>query len=388
MSFATRTESLSEEGAYSVLARCQMLEAQGKDIIHLEIGQPDFDTFSHVSLAGIRAITTGQTRYTPPLGIPALREALAQDAGRRRGVELSADWVVVAPGTKPILQLPLLALIEPGDEVLYPDPGFPTYAGSIGLAGGVPIPVKLLEERDFDLDMEGLEAAITPRTRMIILNSPGNPTGGILPPATLARIAELACQHDLWVLSDEIYSRLVFDGESRSILSMPGMMERTIVADGYSKTYAMTGWRLGYGLMPPALVAKMNLLLTYVTGCTAAFTQYAGLEAVTAPQDDVDAMVDTFRRRRDFMVERLQAIPGIQCAKPQGAFYVFPSIRAFGLSSNEMANRLLDEVGVAVLPGTAFGQNGEGFIRLAYANSLENIGQALDRMAGFLATLR
>ena len=388
MSFATRTESLSEEGAYSVLARCQMLEAQGKDIIHLEIGQPDFDTFSHVSLAGIRAITTGQTRYTPPLGIPALREALAQDAGRRRGVELSADWVVVAPGTKPILQLPLLALIEPGDEVLYPDPGFPTYAGSIGLAGGVPIPVKLLEERDFDLDMEGLEAAITPRTRMIILNSPGNPTGGILSPATLGRIAELACQHDLWVLSDEIYSRLVFDGESRSILSMPGMMERTIVADGYSKTYAMTGWRLGYGLMPPALVAKMNLLLTYVTGCTAAFTQYAGLEAVTAPQDDVDAMVDTFRRRRDFMVERLQAIPGIQCAKPQGAFYVFPNIRAFGLSSNEMANRLLDEVGVAVLPGTAFGQNGEGFIRLAYANSLENIGQALDRMAGVLATLR
>lgn len=388
MSFATRTESLSEEGAYSVLARCQMLEAQGKDIIHLEIGQPDFDTFSHVSLAGVRAITNGQTRYTPPLGIPALREALAQDAGRRRGVELSADSVVVAPGTKPILQLPLLALIEPGDEVLYPDPGFPTYAGSIGLAGGVPVPVKLLEERDFDLDMEGLEAAITPRTRMVILNSPGNPTGGILPAATLARIAELACQHDLWVLSDEIYSRLVFDGESRSILSMPGMMERTIVADGYSKTYAMTGWRLGYGLMPPALVAKMNLLLTYVTGCTAAFTQYAGLEAVTAPQDDVDAMVDTFRRRRDFMVERLQAIPGIQVGKPQGAFYVFPNIRAFGLSSNEMANRLLDEVGVAVLPGTAFGKNGEGFIRLAYANSLENIGQALDRMAGFLTTLR
>jgi aspartate aminotransferase len=387
MSFARRIAHLKAEGAYAVLARAQALEAQGREIIHLEIGQPDFDTYPHVALEGIRAIATGQTRYNPPAGLPALRLALAEDAGRRRGVEFAPEQVVLAPGAKPLILLPMLALLEPGDEVLYPDPGFPTYEAAIRLADATPVPVPLVEEKGFDLDLEAFDAGLSARTRMILLNSPGNPTGGILSSYTLAHVAEAARRHDIWILSDEIYFRLAYDGEAPSILSLPGMAQRTILADGFSKTYAMTGWRLGFGIMPQPLADKMGLLLTHSVGCTATFTQFAGLEAVLGPQDEVEAVRDRFRRRRDLMVRGLNAIPGVRCPMPQGAFYAFPNVQAFGRSAAELADYLLEEAGVAVLPGTAFGRHGEGYLRLSYANSLENIEKALERMVHALAAL-
>jgi aspartate/methionine/tyrosine aminotransferase len=396
MDYARRIAHLRAEGAYAILGRAQALEAQGREIIHLEIGQPDFETYGHVVLAGVRAIVSGKTRYNPPSGVPALRRALAEDAGRRRGIAFGPEQVVVAPGTKPLLFLPLLALLEPGDEVLYPDPGFPSYEAAIGLAGGRPVPVPLVEEAGYDLDLDALQAAVGPRTRLIILNSPGNPTGGVHPPETLARVAELALRHDLWVLSDEIYARLVYGDPGHSgqdearvptIAALPGMAERTIIADGFSKTYAMTGWRLGFGLMPASLAEKMDLLLTHSVGCTATFTQYAGLEAVLGPQDEVDRVVAEYRRRRDLMVEGLNAIPGVRCPVPRGAFYAFPNVAAFGRPSAELADLLLAEAGVALLPGTAFGRNGEGYLRLTYANSVENIQRARARMAATLASL-
>ena len=387
MSFAHRIQHLQVEGAYAVLAQAQALEAQGRQIIHLEIGQPDFETQSHIALAGIRAIATGKTRYNPPSGIPALRHALADDAGRRRGVPFTPEQVVIAPGTKPLLFLPMLALLEPGDEVIYPDPGFPSYEAAIGLASAVPVPIPLVEEQGYDWDLTDFDAALSSRTRMILMNSPSNPTGGINAPATLAHIAEAAHRHDLWILSDEIYGRLVYEGEASSIVSLPGMHERTIIADGFSKTYAMTGWRLGFGIMPQALAEKMDLLLTHSLGCTATFTQFAGLEAILGPQDAVEAVVAEFRQRRDLIVAGLNAIPGIRCPVPRGAFYVFPNVQAFGRSSAELADHLLMEAGVAVLPGAAFGRNGEGYLRLSYANSMENIQEALGRIAGALQAL-
>jgi aspartate aminotransferase len=387
ISFSQRIEHLRPEGAYAVLARAQALEAQGRDIIHLEIGQPDFETYPHVALAGIRAISTGHTRYNPPSGLPALREALAEEAGRQRGLTFAPEQVVVAPGTKPLILLPMLALLEPGDEVLYPDPGFPSYQAAIGLAGARPVPVPLVEARGYDLDLEALERAVGPRTRLVLLNSPSNPTGGVHTAETLAHVAEVARRHDLWVLSDEIYGRLVYEGEAPSIAALPGMAERTIIADGFSKTYAMTGWRLGFGLMPQSLAAKMDLLLTHTVGCTATFTQFAGLEAVLGPQDQVEAVVDEFRWRRDLIVPGLNAIPGVRCPVPRGAFYAFPNVESFGRPSSELADYLLQEAGVAVLPGTAFGRNGEGYLRLSYANSTENIARALERMASALVAL-
>jgi aspartate/methionine/tyrosine aminotransferase len=387
MHFAERTSHLRAEGAYAVLAQAQALEAQGREIIHLEIGQPDFDTYPHIAQAGIEAISTGKTRYNPPSGVAALREALAEDAGRRRGVQFKAEQVIVAPGTKPLILLPMMALLEPGDEVIYPDPGFPSYAAAIGLVGAIPVPVPLDEGQGYDLDLPAFEAALSERTRMVLLNSPSNPTGGVHPLETLAHVAEAARRHDLVILSDEIYSQLVYEGQAPSIVSLPGMAERTIIADGFSKTYAMTGWRLGYGLMPEPLAARMDLLLTHSVGCTATFTQYAGLEAIIGPQENVKAVVDQFRQRRDLIVSGLNAIPGVRCPTPQGAFYAFPNIEAFGRSSDELADHLLEEAGVAVLPGTAFGRNGEGYLRLSYANSLENIERALERMVQTLATV-
>jgi aspartate/methionine/tyrosine aminotransferase len=398
VSFARRTAHLKAEGAYAVLARAQALEAQGREIIHLEIGQPDFETYSHIALAGIRAIAEGQTRYNPPSGLPALRRALAKRAGEQRGVEFRPEQVVVAPGTKPLLLLPMLALLEPGDEVIYPDPGFPSYSAVIGLVGAIGVPVSLVEDQGFDLDLDALDAGLSSRTKLIILNSPSNPTGGLLSAATLAHVADIARRHDLWVLADEIYARLVYDdgqgGASapadwapadwrrvQSIVRQPGMVERTIIADGFSKTYAMTGWRLGFGIMPATLAERMDLLLTHSVGCTATFTQFAGLEAVLGSQKDVDAVVAEFRARRDLIVDGLNGIPGIRCPKPQGAFYAFPNVGSFGMSSAELADYLLDAAGVAVLPGTAFGRNGEGYLRLSYANSSENIRLALERMA-------
>jgi aspartate/methionine/tyrosine aminotransferase len=370
-----------------VLARAQELEAQGRDIIHLEIGQPDFETYPHISLAGIRAIATGKTRYTPPSGIGDFRRALAEDAGRRRGVEFTEGQVVVAPGTKPLILLPMMALLSPGDEVVYADPGFPSYEAAIKLVGATPVPVGLDGQREFDLDINSFEAALGPRTRMIILNSPSNPTGGILSTGSLECVADAARRHDAWVLSDEIYLRLVYDGEAQSIASFPGMMERTVIADGFSKTYAMTGWRLGFGVMPKPLAGKMDLLLTHSTGCTATFTQYAGLAAVLGRQDDVDRVREEFRARRDLLVGGLNAIRGVECPVPRGAFYTFPNIESFGRPARNVSDFLLDEAGVAVLPGTDFGPNGEGHLRLSYANSQENIRRALDRIADALGRL-
>jgi aspartate aminotransferase len=387
MSFANRVAHLRPEGAYAVLARAQALEAQGRQIIHLEIGQPDFETYSHIALAGIRAITTGQTRYNPPSGLPTLRQALAEDAGRRRGVRFSPQQVVVAPGAKPLILLPMLALLEAGDEVLYPDPGFPSYKATIGLAGATPVPLPLVEQQGFDLDLAAFDERLSARTRMVILNSPGNPTGGILSSRTLAHVVEVARQRDLWILSDEIYFRLTYEGDVPSIVSLPGMAERTILADGFSKTFAMTGWRLGFGVMPQPLAEKVDLLLTHTVGCTATFTQFAGLEAILGPQDPVDAVRAEFQRRRDRMVQGLNAIPGVRCAMPRGAFYAFPNVEAFGRPAGELADYLLEQAGVAVLPGTAFGERGEGHLRLSYANSVENIQKALEQMARALADL-
>jgi aspartate/methionine/tyrosine aminotransferase len=373
-----------------VLARANQLAAEGRDIIHLEIGQPDFQTYPHISLAGMRAIANGQTRYTPPAGMPALREAIAADVSVRRGVDVRPAEVVVGPGGKPGLFFPVLALIEPGrgDEVIFPDPGFPTYRAMVEIAGGVPRPVPLVEENNFSFDLAAFDALVNERTRLVVLNSPANPTGGVMPRADLEHIAAAAQRYGFWVLSDEIYSRLVYDGKAApSIFALPGMRGRTILVDGFSKTYAMTGWRLGYAVMPEPLAERVELLLTHSVGCSAAFTQAAGLEAVTGPQDDVDRMVAVFQSRRDRMVERLNAIPGVRCQTPQGAFYAFPNVSAFGIPSDELAMRILDETGVAVLSGRGFGAHGEGYLRLCYANSLENIERALERVADFFAGL-
>ncbi len=388
MDFADRVKNLAPEGAYHMLARAQALEAEGRSIIHLEIGQPDVPTFPHIARAGMEAIAAGHTRYTPSAGIPALRRAIAEDAGRRRGMVFEAEQVVVGPGAKPALFFPTLALVRPGDEVLYPDPGFPTYPAMIEVAGGIPVPVPLREEEDFSFDLEAFDRLVNERTRMIVLNSPSNPTGGVMPLEALEHIAEVAIQRDIWVLSDEIYARLVYEAPALSIASLPGMAERTIICDGFSKTYAMTGWRLGFGIMPKALAERVELLITHSVGCTASFTQIAGIEALNGPQEPVEAVLREYRRRRDALVEGLNAIPGVHCHTPQGAFYVFPNISAFGRSSEWLADYLLEEAGVAVLPGTAFGRYGEGYLRLCFANSLENILEAVERIRAALGKLR
>ncbi len=381
MSFANRTVHLKPEGAYQVLARANQLEAAGKEIIHLEIGQPDYATFENISEAGIQAIRAGKTRYTPPAGMPSLREALAEDAGRRRGIEIHPDEVVVSPGGKPNLFFPTLALIEPGDEVIYPNPGFPTYEAMIKVAGGIPVAVPLLEENQFSFDLGVFDRLINEKTKLIILNSPSNPTGGVIPPADLEHFAAQAERYGCWVMSDELYTRIVYDGlEALSIASLAGMKERTIIVDGFSKTYSMTGWRLGFGIMPKELAVRVDLLLTHSIGSTAHFTQFAGLEAVTGPQDAVEMMVSEYQRRRDVIVDGLNTIPGFVCQKPQGAFYVFPNITGTGMGSTELANLILEKAGVALLPGNSFGQYGEGYLRLSYANSIENIERGLDKI--------
>jgi aspartate aminotransferase len=385
MSYALRTNHLKPEGAYQVFARAQELEASGREIIHLEIGQPDFETFANISLSGIRAISEGQTRYTPPIGMKSLREVIAEDAGRRRDLEFHPDQVVVSPGAKPNLFFPTLALIEPGDEVIYPDPGFPTYEAMIRLAGGVPVPVPLIESNQFSFDLEAFHRLINDRTKLVILNSPSNPTGGVMPQADLQTIALAAQKFDFWVMSDEIYARIVYDNTSvPSIASLPGMPERTIIVDGFSKTYAMTGWRLGYGIMPKSLAQVVQLLLTHSVGCTAHFSQIAGIEALTGPQDQVDAVVSEYQMRRDAIVAGLSSISGVTCQRPQGAFYVFPNIKSFGRPSAEIADLLLEKAGVAVLPGTSFGKYGEGYLRLTFSNSIENILRAVRQIGDVL----
>ncbi len=388
MQFADRIANLKAEGAYQVLARAQALQASGRDIIHLELGEPDFRAAPHIGLAGVRALVEERTRYNPPRGVTALREAIAEDAGRQRGMTFTPEQVAISPGAKPNLFLPTLALVNPGDEVIYPDPGFPTYEAMVEVAGGVAVPVPLLEETGFSFDLDAFDRLVSERTKLIVLNSPGNPTGGVMPREALQHIAQAAQRYDCWVLSDEIYARLAYDGRAvPSIAALDGMAGRTVIIDGFSKTFAMTGWRLGYGIMPEALSRKIDLLLTHSVGCTAEFTQYAGLAALLGSQDWVDDMIAQYQRRRDALVAGLNAIPGVRCQAPQGAFYAFPNVKAFGKPSAEIANFLLDEANVALLPGTAFGQNGEGYLRLAYANSLENIERALERIGAALGKL-
>lgn len=386
--FHSRVSHLQFEGAYVVLARAQALEAQGREVLHLEIGQPDYPTPDHIARAGIEAIEEGQTRYVSPTGIAPLRAAVAQEVSRRLGLDIGPDQVVLGPGAKPGLFYATLALVGPGDEVIYPDPGFPSYAATIGIAGAIAVPVRLREEKGFSFDLDEFDTRLSERTKLIILNSPGNPTGSIMPLEDLQHIAQKAQEHNLWIISDEIYSQLVYDGLSvPSIAALPGMLERTVIVDGFSKTYAMTGWRLGYMVAPQALAERVGLLLTHSIGCTAAFTQYAGLEALTGPQDCVREMVADYQRRRDRMVAGLNAIPGITCQKPQGAFYVFPNITSFGLRSAEIAARLLEEAGVAVLAGSDFGAGGEGYLRLCYCPSMEVIERALEKMDAFFRQL-
>lgn len=388
LQLADRISHLETEGAYAFLAKAQQREAAGQDIIHLEIGQPDFQTFDNIGISGIRSIATGQTRYTPSEGIPALREAIARDTGNRINLSLTADQVVVGPGAKPLLFFPMMALLEPGDEVIYPDPGFPSYRAIIETMGASPVPIGLKEEMEFSFDMDQFIEKVNKRTRLIIINSPSNPTGGIIPEKDLETIAEAAKKYDSWVLSDEIYTRLIYTEEPvKSIMTLTGMAERTIIMDGFSKTYAMTGWRLGYGIMPRHLAEVVGLLLTHSVGCTATFTQIAGIEAITGPQDQVERVRKNFQGRRDVIVNGLNDISGITCRIPQGAFYVFPNIKSFGLTSDEVANYLLKEAGVCLLPGTSFGKMGEGYLRLCYANSIEAIEKALEKMKEALAKL-
>jgi aspartate/methionine/tyrosine aminotransferase len=386
--FNDRVAFLQPEGAYAVLARAQALEAQGREILHLEIGQPDYPTFPNISQAGIEAIQRGQTRYTSPGGLPALRAAIAQSVSERLGLDIGPARVLVGPGAKPGLFFPTLALVNPDEEVLYPDPGFPTYEAMIKVAGGIPVPIPLQEENSFSFNLEVFDERISDKTRLIILNSPGNPTGSVIPLADLNHIAEKAQEHDTWVMSDEIYAHLVYDNlQVPSIASLPGMINRTVLVDGFSKTYAMTGWRLGFMVMPEALAERVELLLTHSIGCTATFTQVAGLEALTGPQDRVDDYQSEYQRRRDFFVAGLNAIPGVSCQLPQGAFYVFPNIKSFGLTSKEIAARLLDEAGVATLAGSDFGSGGEGYLRLCYATSMEVLKESLEKMKAWFQSI-
>jgi len=384
MRLSERMARLGTETAFEVLVRARALEAQGRHVVHLEIGEPDFDTPAHISDAAVQALKAGATHYGPSGGIPELREAIADDSTRRRGAKATPEMVVVTPGGKPVMFFVILALVDPGDEVLYPNPGFPIYESMIRYIGGVPVPVRLIEEKGFALDVDQLCDKVGPKTRLIILNYPHNPTGGVIPEAGIRAIADVAAKHGVPVLSDEIYARILYEGEHKSIAAMPGMEPLAIVLDGFSKTYAMTGWRLGYGIMPAPMAQVVAKLQTNATSCTATFTQIAGVAALRGDQGSVDRMVVEFRRRRDAIIDGLGKVPGFQCAKPKGAFYVFPNITGTGYSSRALADRLLDEAGVACLSGTAFGEFGEGYLRFSYANSLENIEEAIRRIRALL----
>ena len=388
MKLASRMERLGTETAFSVLARANALEAQGREIVDLEIGERDVDTPANIVEAGCRALRGGQTHYTPSAGIPELREAIAADVARSRGVAVDPAQVVVTPGGKPIMFFVIMALVEAGDEVLMPNPAFPIYESMVNFVGARPVFVPLRQENEFRFDLDEVRAGLSERTRLVILNSPANPTGGVLGPEDIAGLAAiLRDRPDIVVLSDEIYSRLLYSGCFASIASEPGLgvAERTIILDGFSKTYAMTGWRLGYGVMPVSLAEAVAKLQVNSNSCTAAATQYAGLEALTGPQESVELMLAEFRARRDLIVAGLNALPGVECVTPAGAFYAFPRIAGTGHSAASLADLLLNEAGVACLSGTAFGEWGEGHLRFSYANSRENIAKALERMGEVLA---
>jgi aspartate aminotransferase len=380
LQLASRMSRLGTETAFEVLNKARALERQGRSIIHLEIGEPDFDTPSNVVEAAVDALHKGWTHYGPSAGLPDLRQTIADYVSRTRGVKVVPEEVVVVPGGKPIIFYAMLALIDEGDEVIYPNPGFPIYESMIHYVGGKAVPIALREDRDFSLDVAELEPLITDRTKLIILNSPHNPTGGVMPRKDVEQVARMIGDRNILVLSDEIYSRLLFDGEHFSIMSVPGMQERTILLDGFSKTYAMTGWRMGYGVMRADLAAQMTRLMTNSNSCTASFTQMAGIEALRGDQTSVDHMCAEFKRRRDVVVAGLNKIKGFSCRMPHGAFYVFPNVTRTGWKSKPLADALLDQAGVAALSGTAFGAFGEGYLRFSIANSMENLEQALDRV--------
>lgn len=388
MPFADALSRLGTETAFEVLARARALEAQGKNVVHLEIGEPDFDTPAHIARAAKEAIDQGYTHYGPSAGLPELREAIAAHVSRTRNVTVDPAQVVVVPGGKPVLFYGMLAILNPGDEAIYPNPGFPIYESVINYLGARPVALPLREEREFRVDLNDLKERITDRTRLIIINSPQNPTGSMLTAEDVNGIADMVRGRPIWVLTDEIYSDLAYEGSHHSIYSLPGMMPQSILLDGFSKTFAMTGWRLGYGVMPKELAVHVARLATNCNSCVTSFVQRAGLAALQGPWDDVYAMKAEFLRRRDRIVAGLNAIPGISCVRPHGAFYVFPNITGLGLRSEEVATRCLDEAGVAVLSGTAFGRHGQGYLRLSYANSLQNIEKALERIAGLAGRIR
>jgi aspartate/methionine/tyrosine aminotransferase len=378
---------LGTEGAFAVLARARALEATGRDVIHLEIGEPDFETPEHVAEAGIAAIRAGETHYCQTAGLPVLREAAAASIAASRGLPIDPERVLVATGAKPFLFFTVLATAGPGDEVIYPDPGFPIYESAVRFAGATPVPLPLREERGFSFDPDELESLLGDRTRLVILNAPQNPTGGVVPDADLRRAAEAILQTPAWVLSDEVYRRITYDVDALSIATVPGMLERTLVLDGFSKTFAMTGWRMGYAAVPEELVDPLVRLIVNSTSCVPPFAQLAGVAALEGPQDAVTAMVAEFRRRRDYLVPALNGIPGVRCIEPGGAFYAFPNVSELPIDADELADRLLDEAGVALLAGSSFGQHGIDHLRISYASSLANLEDAVGRITAFVESL-
>lgn len=388
MKFAERMSRLGTESAFEVFARAKNLEAQGRSIIHLEIGQPDFPTPLHICEAAFRAMKDGYTGYGPAAGLLEFREVVADHLTQTRGIEIHPYEVAVTPGAKPIIFFALLALVNAGDEVIYPNPGFPVYESAINFVGAKAVPLPLQEEVDFRFRIDDLVGAISDQTRLLILNSPHNPTGGLLKEEDLEAIAHLANKHDFYILSDEIYSRILYKGKHQSIMQLPGMKARTILVDGHSKAYSMTGWRLGYGVAPKPLIEKIVQLMINSNSCTCSFTQIAGIDALTGPQDFVAQMLAEFKQRRDVIVEGLNAIDDISCLKPAGAFYVFPNVKQLPLSCEALADYLLEEAGVALLAGTAFGNLGDGYLRISYANSLENIREALERIQVAVSKLK
>jgi aspartate/methionine/tyrosine aminotransferase len=387
MKLAERMNRIGVEGAFNVLVKARALEAQGRDIIHLEIGEPDFPTPPHIIEAAKQALDQGWTHYGPPQGLPELRQAIASYISRTRGIQVGPEHVCVVPGGKPIIFFPMLALLEPGDEVIYPNPGFPIYESMIDFLGAKPVPIPLVEERGFSFDLNLLRDRLSAKTKMLILNSPHNPTGGVIPAADIRAIAEMVRDRDLIVLADEIYSRIYFDEAPMSITTLPGMLEKTIILDGFSKTYAMTGWRMGYGVMPEWLVEPVNKLMVNSNSCTASFTQRAGIAALNGPQDEVVKMTAEFRRRRDAFCAGLNNLPGVRCAIPGGAFYAYPNITGTGWKSEPLADALLQKAGLACLSGTSFGAYGEGYLRFSIANSYENLMAAIERMRQFLSSV-
>jgi aspartate/methionine/tyrosine aminotransferase len=370
---------LGTESAFVVLAKAKAMEAQGKDMVHLEIGEPDFPTPRHIIEAAHQALLEGKTHYTPSPGIPELRQAIAQETSSVRGIKANPENVVVMPGAKPVIFFGLLAVANPGDEVMYPNPGFPVYESMINFVGAKPVPIPLREDRQFSFDIDEFRSKVTDKTKMIILNYPHNPTGGSLSKEDLSEVAKICMERKILVMADEVYRRIIYEGEFFSIASIPGMMEHTIILDGFSKTYAMTGWRLGYGVFPDELVEPITRLMTNSVSCTAQYAQYACIAALQGPQEETYKMVDEFHRRRDFIVNGINQIPGMRCLLPPGAFYVFPNIEETGMTGDEFGDRMLD-YGAATLSGTAFGEYGEGFVRFSYANSIENLGKALERI--------